>query len=134
MVEETKLPGENHKPVASHWQTLSHNVVSSTPRLSCVRTHNTRCDKHWLWQKRKQGKRANNDIQSTTQKKYFKDNLLVNLILITACYINVLHVYHEQTWWHVFLCFINYNPSSSPKAAVEDLIKHKYKHKFVYCN
>ena len=24
--EET---GENHRPVASHWQTLSHNVVSS---------------------------------------------------------------------------------------------------------
>jgi hypothetical protein len=23
-------PGENHRPVASHWQTLSHNVVSST--------------------------------------------------------------------------------------------------------
>jgi len=29
MVEET---GENHQPVVSHWQTLSHNVVSSTPR------------------------------------------------------------------------------------------------------
>jgi len=29
LVEET---GENHRPVASHWQTLSHNVVSSTPR------------------------------------------------------------------------------------------------------
>jgi hypothetical protein len=27
--EET---GENHRPVASHWQTLSHIVVSSTPR------------------------------------------------------------------------------------------------------
>jgi hypothetical protein len=26
--------GENHRPVASHWQTLSHNVVLSTPRLS----------------------------------------------------------------------------------------------------
>jgi hypothetical protein len=25
-------PGENHWPVASQWQTLSHNVVSSTPR------------------------------------------------------------------------------------------------------
>ena len=25
------VPGENHRPVASHWQTLSHNVVSSTP-------------------------------------------------------------------------------------------------------
>ena len=34
LVEETGVPGENHRPVASHWQTLSHNVVSSTPRLS----------------------------------------------------------------------------------------------------
>jgi hypothetical protein len=24
--------GENRRPTASHWQTLSHNVVSSTPR------------------------------------------------------------------------------------------------------
>ena len=29
LVEETGVPGENHRPVASHWQTLSHNVVSS---------------------------------------------------------------------------------------------------------
>jgi len=29
LVEET---GENHRPVISHWQTLSRNVVSSTPR------------------------------------------------------------------------------------------------------
>jgi len=26
LVEETGGPGENHRPVASHWQTLSHNV------------------------------------------------------------------------------------------------------------
>ena len=32
LVEETGGPGENHRPVASHRQTLSHNVVSSTPR------------------------------------------------------------------------------------------------------
>jgi hypothetical protein len=32
LVEETGVPGENHRSVASHWQTLSHNVVSSTPR------------------------------------------------------------------------------------------------------
>jgi hypothetical protein len=31
LVEETGVPGENHRPVASQWQTLSHNVVSSTP-------------------------------------------------------------------------------------------------------
>ena len=29
-VEETAVPGENHRPAASHWQILSHNVVSST--------------------------------------------------------------------------------------------------------
>ena len=29
--------GENHRPVASHCQTLSHNIVSSTPRLSRVK-------------------------------------------------------------------------------------------------
>jgi hypothetical protein len=26
LVEETGRPGENHRSVASHWQTLSHNV------------------------------------------------------------------------------------------------------------
>jgi hypothetical protein len=32
LVEETRVPGENHRPVAIHWQTLSHKVASSTPR------------------------------------------------------------------------------------------------------
>ena len=27
LVEETGIPGENHRPVASHRQTLSHTVV-----------------------------------------------------------------------------------------------------------
>jgi hypothetical protein len=31
---------ENHRPVASHWQTLSQNVVSSTPPLNGIQTHN----------------------------------------------------------------------------------------------
>jgi hypothetical protein len=26
LVEETGVPVENHRPVASHWQTLSHNT------------------------------------------------------------------------------------------------------------
>ena len=33
LVEETGVPGENYRPVASEWQTISHNVLSSTPRL-----------------------------------------------------------------------------------------------------
>ena len=43
LVEET---GENHRPAASHGQTLSHNVVSSTPRLSRIQTHNASGDRH----------------------------------------------------------------------------------------
>jgi hypothetical protein len=27
LMEETGVPGWNHRPVASYWQTLSHNVV-----------------------------------------------------------------------------------------------------------
>jgi hypothetical protein len=27
LVEETGWPGDNHRPVVSHWQTLSHNAV-----------------------------------------------------------------------------------------------------------
>ena len=29
---ETGVLGENHWLVANHWKTLSHNVVSSTPK------------------------------------------------------------------------------------------------------
>ena len=32
LVEETRVPGENHWPAASHCQILSHKVASSTPR------------------------------------------------------------------------------------------------------
>ena len=32
LVVKTGEPGENHRPYASHWQTLSHYAVSSTPR------------------------------------------------------------------------------------------------------
>ena len=32
LVEETGVPGEDHRPVASHWQILWQNVVSITPR------------------------------------------------------------------------------------------------------
>ena len=37
-VEETGVPEEYHWPATSHWQTLSHNVVSSTPCLSGIWT------------------------------------------------------------------------------------------------
>jgi len=42
LVNETRVPGENHRPTASHSQTLSHDVVLSTPPLSGIRTQNIR--------------------------------------------------------------------------------------------
>jgi len=44
LMEETGGPGENHRPVASHWQTLSHNVVQLA--LIEIRTHNIGGDRH----------------------------------------------------------------------------------------
>ena len=32
LVEETGIPRENRRAVASHWQILSHTIISSTPR------------------------------------------------------------------------------------------------------
>jgi len=45
LVENTGVLGENHRPAASHWQTLSHNVLLYTPRLSEIRTHNVSGDR-----------------------------------------------------------------------------------------
>jgi hypothetical protein len=47
LVKKTGVRWENHRPVASHWITLSHNVVSSTPRLSGIRTRNVISDRRW---------------------------------------------------------------------------------------
>jgi len=40
LMEETGVLGENHRPVENHGQTLSFNVVSSTPPMNGFRTHN----------------------------------------------------------------------------------------------
>jgi hypothetical protein len=44
LMEETGGPGENHRPVVSHQQTLSHNGVHLA--LIEIRTHNISGDRH----------------------------------------------------------------------------------------
>jgi len=49
MVEETRIPGENNRPfTTSHWQILSHSVVSNTPRHLQDSFPNVSGHRHWL--------------------------------------------------------------------------------------
>ena len=48
LVEETGVPGENHRPITRHWQTLSHTVVSSSPCLGGIPTHKFSGGRHLL--------------------------------------------------------------------------------------
>ena len=48
LVEETRVPRENHQPVARHWQTLSHNVVLSTHVFSFFVSCAQRFLCHWI--------------------------------------------------------------------------------------
>jgi len=43
LVEETGVSRENHRPVASHWQALSHDVVSTITR------HERGSNSHFWW-------------------------------------------------------------------------------------
>ena len=48
LVEESVVQGENHRPVTEPWQSLPYIVVSSTPLLGGIWTHNVRGNRHWL--------------------------------------------------------------------------------------
>jgi len=39
LVEDTRVPGENHQPAAGHWRTLSHKVVSKQLAMGAIRNH-----------------------------------------------------------------------------------------------
>ena len=72
LVEETRVPGEYHQPVVSHWQTLSHNVVHLA--MSEIRTRNVSCigpplaETYILW------------------RDQYRNNQLMSLLLI-ICFI-----------------------------------------------
>jgi hypothetical protein len=46
LVDETGGPGKNHRPITSHWQSVSHNVIHLS--LIEIRTHDISGDRRWL--------------------------------------------------------------------------------------
>ena len=48
LVEETGVPGENHRSFASHWQTLSHNLHQVHLAMSGIQINTLNGDRHWL--------------------------------------------------------------------------------------
>jgi len=58
-----RKPRHRHRCAASHWQTWSHNVASSTLRLNRNRTHNVRNWQHVIgYTKRIKTKQKHNTI------------------------------------------------------------------------
>jgi hypothetical protein len=72
LVEETGVPGENHRPVASHWQTLSHNVV---PDKNMEPKPGYRRSDIWIWKNRYWNVELTDTRLSWNQQLYIQDHI-----------------------------------------------------------
>jgi hypothetical protein len=86
LVEETGVSGENNRPAVSNWQTLSHNVVSSIPRMSGIRTNNVS---------------ANLITIKSWPRRYLKPKLKVTNYIRTESYIRG-PMYPEENYLETF--------------------------------
>ena len=98
---ETEVSGENHRPVVSHWQTLSHNVVSSTPRHERIRTHTKTINFGiclWLI-----------DIKSVCSISYFfvlSVMIFSQQVLLSKLAVSQLHCTNIHWPYYCTVCFI----------------------------
>jgi hypothetical protein len=93
LVEETGVPGKNHRPVASHWQTLSHNVYGA--HLVCARFELTSGD---------------TTIQSWPQRLLTSEYCISITLLWSLTYISKINIWYS---WHPTVKFVFAKNSSS---------------------
>jgi hypothetical protein len=92
---ETGVPGENHRPVTSHGQTVSHNVVSSTPlhelTILVVKVTDCKCSC-------KSNYYASTIITTSTALRHFI--VIIDIVLgplLFLLYVNDLPLYLHET-------------------------------------
>jgi hypothetical protein len=91
LVEEIRVPNDNHWTAASHWKTLCHNVVTHTPRYEWIIYYNR------FWEKKFQ------DVwcDGTDISEDFDLEVHIQSVVLTLeqfhCYIYV--------WMFLFCCY-----------------------------
>jgi hypothetical protein len=110
MLGETGPPEENHWPVASNWQTLSHNVVSVTKNGTQSFMHEISCKQNFLkdWLRK--------EIYFINHNKAVKWK--TENTTLAEPFLNLILKYH--TGWTV--------PKSNIKIVEVDAFYHKYIH------
>jgi hypothetical protein len=98
-VAEIGVPRENHRPVASHWQTLSHNVVSTTSRHEWGSTSHLSGDTQRVIGNNYSGSCKFNYHTTTTAQVQLRWKVIVLLILVEFMIISVYKLsFHINQW------------------------------------
>jgi hypothetical protein len=98
LVEETRVSAENCWPVASHWQTLLHNIVSSAPRHEWFRATNFSGDRRDPLCKRL---RNSKNIRLSEDRSLPKSNR--KFVETEAKWIPLTHIHHQKNKIFVYL-------------------------------
>jgi hypothetical protein len=97
--------GENHRPAASHWQTLSHNVVHLI--LSGIRTHNVNGDKHWLYSSCKSNYHTITTVPYHRNRTWFLHDMIEILTIWRQTTITFSHVsLYLFVYWIFKACYV----------------------------
>ena len=105
-VVEIGVPREIQRTVASHWQTLSHNVLSSTPRHECGSNSQLK----WWWATIAQVVVNSTGHTTTTAQVQLIWKVIVLLILMEFMIITVYKLFfisiNENNWFAENMFFV----------------------------